>query len=1352
MKHSCLKYFLTVFCLLLIPIYAFSRQYRYFGVNDGLSSSNVVDITQDSEGFLWIATEDGLNRFDGNNFIVYRNILNDTTSLINNHVTKVWEDKEGRLWVSTFAGLCLYDRTTDRFVRYDLSDYAGKNDISQCYELKEDSRGYIWVSISGNGVIRIKPDDHEITSFNTKNSGICSDHINVIYEDGHGNIWMGSGWEGLSIYNQDNGSFRTYQYDPNDKNSLSSNEISSICEDLDGNVWVGTWVGGINIYSFSTRSFQLLDYKANKISFLKKDSKQNVWIGMMNKGVEAYSLTEKKIVDPMIRSASADITSKVGTIYEDKQGNIWLGLYHRGLFMASSDKGFFTNYTFNPFAEKPTIGDGAVQPVLVDSSNELWVGVDGKGLYRMDKDKNIVAYYGTDSKNALSDNVALCIFEDSRKNVWIGTFFDGAICYNRSVDRFDKKITYKTKPYGLLNAQINDIDEDKDKKILFSTNGGGVNIYDPVDGSFEYIIRDESKSDSNQLIDNYCSTTCVDHKNVYWIGTFRGLCAYNKAQKQFVYYSVKDGSLPNDNISYLKEDSKKNMWVGTYNGLVRIDSTRQHIKMYSTSDGLLNSMIKSIEEDNEGNIWIVTNNGLSMLNTEEQTFINYTTSDGLYTNEFKRDAITKAPDGEFIIGSMRGFVSFYPSERTQLRLEPLNLLFNELYIYSEPVDISNSHDAVLQKAINYVDDITLNHEQNSFSIEFGVIDFLSPDKVKYEVKMEGFDINWQTVKNRMTTYTNLSPGDYTLRVRAWSDNIDNALEKTLVVKILPPFWATTRAKIAYFILCLTLAYLIYRFISERMSTKRNEQLMQAKLQFFTDISHEIRTPLTLILSPLNKLIGSNNDIKLTSIYNIMYKNGVRLLQLVNQVMDLHAVEFGKKKLYMEDTNVTMFVRELKKSFNNLAEEKNLSYTFSSTPEDIMGYIDTDIISKVLFNIISNAFKYTDNGFIAVSLKINNNKLIIAVSDSGKGLSSEQRSLIFERFYMVDPLSSERKKSSGIGLHLTGRLVKLHHGRIWVDSEEGKGSCFSVEIPFKKEGYVVEEFAENNPISSKIVALIQPDSKNGKSEGRFNKHKHSILIVEDNRDIKDLIISQLSDMYQIFEASDGKEGLQLAIEKKPSLVISDVMMQEMDGIELCQKIRNNDQTMHIPFIMLTARSSVSQQIEGLEHGADAYITKPFDLDYLHAQIERLIVSKEKIDRQMATIGKNETVYTSGVVSASNDSKFLKKLGSIINEHLDDTELSVDFLCQRIGLSRTHLNRKMRDLVGESPASYIKQLRLRESVRLIKERNLSISEIAFKVGFSSPSYFSQAFRDYYGLTPKEYINTEPLSKPDIDTPLN
>lgn len=1313
-------------------------QYRYFDVNDGLSSSNITSITQDREGFLWVATEDGLNRFDGNSFVVYRNIPGDSASLINNHVMKIYEDSKGRFWVATLMGLCLYDRMTDRFIPYKVPDYKGNTESMQFYNLLEDRYGHIWVCISGNGVVRIDADKNEYLSFNTLNSGICSDHINVLYEDRHGNLWFGSGREGLSIYNPENGTFRTFRHHPEDRNGLSSDEISSISEDREGNVWIGTWVGGIDIYSFTEKSFHRFRYEPRKITCLQRDSRQNIWIGTMGNGFDIYSTTEKEIIESNIHSASVDLSSKVQAVFEDKQGNMWIGLFQKGIFMIPRNKGFFSNYTFNPFSEKPTIGDGAVQPVLLDSTGELWVGVDGKGVYRLDSLYNIVAHYGMDSNSILFKNVVLCMCEDSKGNIWLGTFFDGAIRYNRETNRFDKKLVKGSPPYGLLSSQINNIMEDPGGKLWFSTNGGGINIYDPESGTFEYILRDELKDNPNQLIDNYCTTTCVDQQGVFWIGTFRGLCSYDKALDKFTYYSLKNGNLPNNIVFYLKADSKGNVWVGTQNGLACIRADREQARMYSIREGLPNSLILGIEEDRNGYIWLVTSYGLSMYNPADDTFTNYTTSDGLYTNEFKKNAITKSKNGEFIIGSMDGFTFFNPAAPQNVREEPLSLMVNNLYIFNERIGINDPENPILDKAVNYSDRITFTHAQNSFSVEFSTIEFLSPDKVNYEVMMEGFDQQWRSVKNKMVTYTNLSPGDYTLTIRAWMDNREKPLVRRLHITVLPPFWATTWAKMIYAVLALIIGYLTYRYIHERISSKRKEQLMQAKLQFFTDISHEIRTPLTLILSPLSKLINKNTDIALTQTYNLMYKNGIRLLQLVNQVMDLRAVEFGKKSLCVEETNITIFVRDLTNSFNNLAEEKNLTYTFTSEPEEITGYIDTDIITKVLFNLISNAFKYTEEGYVSVSIATNEKKqLVISVSDSGRGISPEQEQLIFERFYMVNAGSAERKQSAGIGLHLTSKLIRLHHGKIQLESKPDAGSLFSVTIPYRYEDYSKKDFAESKSGLSQLEEFPHPEAGHEKkNHTKSSGHRHTLLVVEDNADIRTLIVSEMSTKYHVLEATDGKEGLRVAIEKRPDLIISDVVMPEMDGIEFCTKIRHNEATMHIPFIMLTARSSVEQQIEGLEHGADAYIAKPFNLNYLQAKVKRLISSREHPYQSSGAGAVDKT--PDHIVTETHDDKLMKKLNDLIEEHLDDSDLSVDVLSWKVGLSRTHLNRKMKELTGESPASYIRQLRLRKSVQLLKQHNLTVSEIAFAVGFSSPSYFTQAFRDYYGVTPKEYVH--------------
>ena len=1337
--------FIQTIFVWFIFISGYAQQYKFYDVDNGLSSSRINSILQDSEGYIWVATEDGLNRFDGSHFVIYRNIPDDSTSLPNNYIKSICEDSKHRFWVTTMSGLCLYDKVTDRFSRYKILSQDKTKEFTQLFYLMVDHQGYVWISVSGNGVICIDADKEEYTYFNTVNSGICSDHINVIYEDRFGNIWLGSGRDGISIYNPNNKTFRTFRNYTENENGISSNAISSICEDNSGNVWIGTLTGGVNIYSFANQSFSIFNRpgSSNKdeIGSLLRDQSNNIWIGTMGNGFEIYSTTTQSMLDVSINAPYINFNeTKIQTLYEDHQGNIWIGCFQKGLFMIPKEKSLFTNYSFNPFAPEETIGNGAVQPILEDSQSDIWLGLDAGGVYRLDKYKKVRKHYKIGSEDPIPGNIVLSLYEDKEQNIWLGTYLNGAVRYNRKKDLFDLSLKVGKPPYGLLSTHVADFKEDEKGDLWIITNGGGINIYNKESKTFRYITHNDLETGSNQLIDNWCNLMYIGQDSLYWIATYRGLCTFDKRQNKYVYYTVENGKLPNNIVLTLKQDKKGNMWVGTQDGLACIDSSHKKIRIFNIKEGLPNSIINGIDEDNNGNLWISTNYGLSMYDPEKNKFTNYTTADGLLTNEFNRNAFIKTSDNEFIAGTIKGFTCFTATDVKQEQTEPLNLIFSNLYIFNQQIKVENQPGSVLKKTLNHTRKLLFSYNQNSFSIEFSALEYAFPEKIHYEVTMQGFDKTWLPVQNKTVTYTNLSPATYTLMVRAWRNNKEKGLVKQLEIQVLPPIWATWWAKGTYFMILLILGYMAYRYTKERLHTKRQEQLIQDKLQFFTDISHEIRTPLTLILSPLSKLISQNKDVVLTQTYNTMYKNGIRLLQLVNQIMDLRALEFGKKRLHTEKTEIISFLQELKNSFNNLAEEKNLAYTFQTVPEVITGYIDPDIITKILFNLISNAFKYTEKGTVSVSVKVTADMLIITIEDTGKGISPDQQALIFERFYIINGKHTS-VNSSGIGLHLTRKLVELHHGAILLKSEPGKGSRFQITVPYQRKDFredeinvSVDTIRTKPELGLSINTVIQEQKNPAKTVS--NTHI-SILIAEDNADIRNLLLTELGNDYHIMEAVNGKEALLLALEKKPTLIISDILMPEMNGIEFCEKIRNNEQTRDIPFIMVTARTSMEQQIEGLEHGADAYITKPFDIHYLQATIERLIASRENLRKKYTQL---PTIHQTEVPLPSQDDKLLNKLNEVIDKYLDNPELSVDILCKELGLSRTHLNRKMKDLTGESPASYIRQIRLQKSTRLLKSKSLTISEIAFTVGFSSPSYFSQAFRDYYGVTPKEFISSE------------
>ncbi|WP_293667784.1 two-component regulator propeller domain-containing protein [uncultured Parabacteroides sp.] len=1316
--------------IILTQTDTFGQAYRFFNVNAGLSSSRINAVQQDYEGYIWIATEDGLNRFDGSSFHTYRNIPNDSTSLPNNHVRQIIEDTKHRLWIATMTGLCLYDRDTDTFEKIELRPENCNSSNMQIYDIIEDTKGQLWFSISEYGIFALYSDIENMQCFQSTNSEICSNQINCILEDSKGNIWFGSGEDGISIYDPSCGKFINYQ--TNDGSGLGSNKISSLCNDSIGRVWVATLTGGIFIYSHDTKKFQPLDkIKEKEILKLMTDKNGDIWISSYYNNLKKYISTKDTVVDLILDIPEINTNeSVIHALFQDCQDNIWVGLFQKGLLLLSSEKQMFQNYRFNPFLEG-SIKEGAIVPVYCDSFGEIWIGKDGGGLFRLDKDKHILQYFHSQKNN--SENIIVSLFEDSRHDIWIGTYLSGIMRFNRRKNSIDLKISSGNSPKTLNSHHVTDFKETADGKLWIATNGGGLNIYDPQSGTFDYIKKSEAKTDNNQLIDNWCNVLFIDKDSILWIGTYKGLCNYDMKNKKFMDYYKEE--LPNEIVHTIEEDTLGNIWVGTQDGLVCIPpkSNRSMIRSYGIKEGLPNSLILNIKKDNDGNLWITTGNGLSMMEITTKNFHNYTTANGLATSECNQKSLSLSPFGEFVFGTTQGFTSFYPEKKGQSVIEPLKLALNDLYIHNRPVAISSEKDAILKSTLDKTRYITLNDKQNSFSISFSAIEYMLPENVNYEVMLEGFDQKWHSASNKLVTYTNLPPKNYVLRIKAWRNNREKGLERQINIRTLPSPWAHPYMKSVYILLILITTTVIWRHLNKIAKNRREEKILQEKLQFFTDISHEIRTPLTLIMGPLSKLISKSKDSTLLPTYNIMYKHANRLLNLVNQIMDLRAIEFNKKRILVKETNITQFVSAEKESFNSLAEEKGLDFVFISEGE-ITGYIDQNIISQILFNLISNAIKYTEQGRVCVKIGLLKQKnLFILIEDTGKGISKEMQEKIFERFFMINHENTNKYLSSGIGLHLTNKIVQLHHGSIYLESELGKGSSFTIILPINKDSYAEEEIDKESalPIVTHKPIHIQTDIPLTIKKG---SHPQKILIVEDNKDIRSLISTELSENYRIIEADNGKDALRICMEEKPDLVISDILMSEMDGIELCKKIRNNETLRSTPVILVSARTSNLQQTEGIKSGADAYVTKPFDIEYLKA----LVCHFTHKPTTKTAEEKQEPNDSSTQFAISRNNMILQKMDTIIKEHLDDTGFGVDILCQELGFSRSHLNRKIKELTGSSPASYIKQVRLQIAVNLLKKGDLSVSEIAYMTGFSSPSYFSQAFREFYGIPPKEYIS--------------
>lgn len=1332
---------LIIFCLsLFIQIKANSD--KLFGSNNKLSNSHVNYVYQDKKGFVWVCTENGLNVFNGLNFKTYHHRANDTTSLVNNSVLSVLEDRNGQFWVGTSEGVQLFNRDTECFSNIRLS-YTNITDFSYIKCITEDSKGNIWLSTNRSGVIRIKESTNEPVYYMQTNSNICSNKINVIYEDRFSNIWIGSQDNGISVLNTENHTIVNYAHEPGNPNSLSSNKIFSIIEDPDGKVLIATIDGGIDAFDYSSRSL-IRHYipSAETVYTLKTDSKNNLWIGTDGLGLKYYDFKTKSIKTYESELINLDLRqAKVHSIFEDRQHNIWVALYQKGVLMIPLKDKIFNNIGFNPFYSNKNIGNDCILTIAEDQSKDIWVGTDGDGIYRLNANREVRQHY---KGNSFPANVVLSIFEDSKKRIWVGTYLYGLFLYNPANNSFDKRDLICK---GIDVKHVNAITEDQEGNLWIGTNENGVCKYNPDTKNSQFLTYDLMKN-KGQLLSNSVNAIAV-YKDKVWMGTsVAGLSCYNMKTDSFEDYTVENGKLSNNNIFALSTDRSGGIWVGTNWGLNYINPLSGKSIQYTESEGLPNAAISGIEIDKHQNIWISTFYGLSHYNAKTGQFTNYYTTDGLVNNEFRRGAYFQSDTGEIFFGGISGLTFFKPFE-TPPGYDLSNLVFTDLLIYNEVVTIGKGSDPILEKSIDASSEIKLKHNIKSFSIGFSALEYNNPNNVIYQAKLDGFENSWVTLPqgSNSVTYTNLKARKYTLHIRAFLPNT-TPVERSIIITVTPPLWFSWWAKTIYaFILAIGIYYL-YKSIALRSQKKKEDvqkahenQIMQSKLQFFTDISHEIRTPLTLILTPIEELLKETTNEKLRSTYKIIDQNGHRILRLVNQVMEMRKLDKGQVKLLAEKTNIDAFIREIINSFTHLAQEKNITFTIEIQEDMPEVWIDQEKLDKVIFNVLSNAFKYTpQSGCITLTADTTGSDLRIRIADSGCGIPKNLRESVFERFYQIPDEINSSKMGTGIGLHLSHSLMKIHHGHIYVEDTENTGAVFVILLPLGKD-YLQPDEMQSGHSTRNLATLVQTSLSSFTEEkedkvisSAKNKYKPKILIVEDNREIKDYISSVLSQDYQILEAENGRDGLETAIRKQPSCIISDVMMPEMDGIEMCEKIKKNEKTSHIPVILLTAKTAIEQRVEGLRVGADSYIPKPFNIEHLKIRISKLIevrrVMKEKYE------GKSDINEEIANIKTT-DEKFLEKLENIVKNQIGESELSVETISQEIGISRSQLQRKLKQLTNQNPSDYIKTMRLRHAALLLSTKNLSISEVTYATGFSSLSHFSNSFKEFYGMSPSRYM---------------
>jgi len=1379
MRFSLLRYIVVVLFLLLVArAQGQPDQYKFtrLGVDQGLSNNQPKCFLKDSRGFMWIGTLSGLNRYDGYDLKIFKNDPLDSASLIDSDINKIFEDPDGMIWVSTYPGINVYDPNTETFHRniagiyrkYSLPDGA-------ILDIRKDQKGNYWFvhANSGlfryirgnNGVLNLSHHDGDTTS-------LASNEILSMSEDIKGNFWI---VHKNGIFEKIDGSTLkvVYRNDFLHKRYVHESLDYRIVTDADGDVWIYVINYNKGVYYFNALSKTITHINQESVPFklnsdiiggIVQDSKGLIWIATDHGGINLID-KKSKTISYLTQDPQDDKTlseSSIRVLYKDPDGFIWAGTFKRGVSYFRENGIRFQLFKYDSSNPK-SLPFNDINCFEEDEKGNLWIGTNGGGLLYFDRSANTFKKFRSDPHNAnsLSNDVIASLCLDRDGVLWIGTYFGG-------LNKFDGRTFTHFKhnpgdPKSVGDESIWEIFEDSEGNLWLGMVSNGVDVYNPKTKIFRHYNIDRP----NSVHSTYVPVIREDHLGNIWLGTGYGIDLYERASDRFIHYlnGVNNPeSLINNSVHTILEDSRGIIWIGTKEGLDQYDRESNTFRAYRTTDGLVHNTILALQEDEYGNLWMSTPAGISTMKLTRGTgieiksfeFKNYDESDGLQGKQFNEDASWKTKRGELIFAGSKGFNLFRPEEIMTDTTKP-KMILSDFQVFNKSVKIGEHLDGnvILAKSITQTKEITLKHSENVFSIEFAALNFFHPEKSQYKYKLDGFNREWTTVpaSQRRVTYTNLDPGDYTFMVKASNnDGVWNETPLELKIHILPPFWKTKVAFVIYIFLILGALMLSrqlilerermkYRMDKERMEAQQLHELDMMKIKFFTNVSHEFRTPLTLILTPIEKILKSTADPAQQSQFQMIYRNAKRLLNLVNQLLDFRKMEVQEVKLSLSEGDIIKFIKETAQSFSDLSDKKNIEFSFHTTVDSFETVFDQDKLEKILFNLLSNAFKFTPaHGKITVSVSLadrseNSKWLMMRVTDTGIGIPPENYERIFERFFQQSLPNSMVNQGSGIGLSITREFVKAHGGTISVESELYHGSTFVVQIPVQN----IIGMATATDVEEQDDQLLESVPLTpGEEAAELGKQKKPVLlIVEDNEDFRFYLKDNLRLLYRIIEAANGKEGLRMASQHIPDLIVSDVMMPEMNGIELCKKIKNDRLLSHVPVILLTARTAAEQKLEGFDSGADDYITKPFNFEILQSRIKNLIQRRESFHKDFR---KQVEVKASDINITSLDEKLIQNAIKIVEEKISDADFSVEDFSQELGMSRVHLYKKLMSLTGKSPLEFIRSIRLQRAAQLLEKSQLTVAEIAYKVGFNNPKYFAKYFKDEFNVLPSIYATSK------------
>jgi ligand-binding sensor domain-containing protein/signal transduction histidine kinase/DNA-binding response OmpR family regulator len=1407
---------MIIIFLLLSNYAAWSQKqnllFHQLGTADGLSQNSISCIFQDHKGFLWFGTRDGLNKYDGYKFTTFRKIPGNQNSLSSNNIRAIIEDRNGTIWIGTWdGGLNKFDPSSEKFTRYlQYSAHNQTKTIDNVTCLTRDKAGKIWVGTEKAGLLFFDESNKQFKSF-THLKG--TEHISAVLAESNSDIWIGTP-NGIWTVRNKGKNIQHYEYSAKDPGTLSCNDVRFLFEDREHQIWAGTYGGGLNLFNKQNNSFRsfkesITSNKQSDPNFLlsvAEDSRGNLWMGTENAGLRIFDPNTGKTAAYLHTDYdNATISGNtITTLLKDAKGNIWMGTLN-GINMVNIDETRFNHFRHQPGVN--SLSDDNVICLYEDSAKNLWIGTDGGGLNRLDRKTGLFTWFRHQpgQSNSICGNFIKSVCEDSRGNLWIGTWGNGLTVYNPKKGTYKHYQNHSDNAGSLANNNAWYIYKDKKNNIWICTYGGGLDRYNPKTDDFtHYKYQDNLPS---AISSNYILTITEDHLGKLWIGTDGGgLNQLDPQTGKFRIFKKENdpNALQNNSVGSIIEDNKGYIWAGTNYGLSRYNTNTGKFTTYLTGQGLLNDLVTGIIEDNKNQLWVTSVSGLSILNLGNYSFKNYTTADGLRSSEIR--AHLQAKNGMMYFGGKNGFNEFAPSS---IRNTPFNppLVFTGFQIFNKPVSIAKNEDdpSPLKTAITNIKELYLTYKQSVFSLEFASLNYTNKEKKQYAYMLEGFDLDWNYIGSKNTVmYTNLNPGSYTLKIKGLNNEKEWSVKTAqLQIHISPPYWQTTWFKILAFLLITLIIVLLFyarvasikqrnkqleqevagrtkeltetntilsesneeiRLQNEKLESfneetlrqtdkileqqkqiivqnqelestvQKLERLNQTKDRFFSILAHDLKNPV-YALSGISDLLHKNIDkLSREEVKNYIlsiYRSSGEVYTLLVNLLDWATTQLGSIRYIGCDLNLMDLLQKNSCLLNEQLKKKNISLYLHISPAHAV-HADLQMINTVFRNLISNSIKFTpQGGNITISSSDDKDFITVVLQDTGIGMNPEQLDHLFNIEKDHISKGTEGETGTGLGLIICKEFLEACSSKISVKSKPGHGSTFTITLP-KASVYIPPSSEPTTSVGTEAgladLASHIPEDQLLKIKGK------RVLIIDDNKEIREFLRMLLSDTFEIFEAENGLEGLKQALDTQPAVIITDMMMPEMNGLEFCRALKNDAAISHIPVILLTSKSDDSSQLSGYVAGADVYLTKPIKQHMIFQVIYNFIQNQEKLRLKFA---QSNEMYPEGLDLNKLDQEFLNNMIAFVEQHLSDEHLDYTTLCEITSMSRSVLYAKFKAITGQGIHDFIKTIRLKKGLQLLMEGRLNITQISYEVGFNTPSYFTKSFIKQYGMTPKEYI---------------